>query len=181
MDVNFSLDHKQTKSAVIADWIGRAQEITVDDTIIQTLQPYDFVLHLCQHLYKEATTYPWIEMKRDMTLYKFCDIYALLQNWPEKNWRHLAEKAVACDLQEPCYYALYATKVLFSLEGQGIENCLLRLAPVKKDIIQMVLSPAEKKEYYYTNQNLVERFFASDRISLLREGEENGSTKYAAP
>ena len=44
---------------------------------VNILGDEDFFLHLCAHLYKEATTLPWIEMHRDMTLYKYCDIYII--------------------------------------------------------------------------------------------------------
>ena len=44
-----------------------------------TLDDAGFFIHLCAHLYKEATTLPWIEMHRDMTLYKYCDIHMMLE------------------------------------------------------------------------------------------------------
>ena len=179
VDVNFSPDYKQSKDPIVSQWIATTKEVTVDDLTITTLQPCDFFIHLCQHLYKEATTYPWVEMKRDMTLYKFCDIYGLVQDWTTEDWKRLVEQAKTCRMEAPCYYALAMTKELFAMEGEGLEACLAQLVPKEPGFLQRVVHPKEKKNYYYTMEDVKERFFAADRAKLLKEGEQNATITYA--
>lgn len=146
--------------------------------------PWLFVLHLCQHLYKEATTYPWVAMKRDMTLYKFCDIYALLQDWTPKNWQHFVARAKACHMEAVCYYALYLTKELFAMEDLGLRDALARLVPTAgeaNNILHTVTHPEEKRDYLYTVKDVKKRFFTPDRTKLLKEGEYNEQITYAHP
>ena len=60
---------------------------------IPTLNDEDFFIHLCTHLYKEATTLPWVQMRRDMTLYKFSDIYLLMSQFSDSDVRQLFDQA----------------------------------------------------------------------------------------
>ena len=46
---------------------------------LYTLSLPDFILHLCAHLYKEATVMAWVEMGRDQSLYKYADLYLLTE------------------------------------------------------------------------------------------------------
>ncbi len=179
VDVNFSPDYKQSKDPVVGKWIAAAKEVKVEDVTVTTLQPCDFFLHLCQHLYKEATTYPWVEMKRDMTLYKFCDIYSLVQDWTAEDWKQLVERTKESRMEAPCYYALSMARELFALEGEGLEICLGQLAPKDARLLHRVIYPKEKKNYYYTQEDVTTRFFAADRTKLLKEGEDNAQITYA--
>ena len=78
VDINFSLEYKPGDTEVLHSMLDRAYTRNIDGLEVTTLDDADYFIHLCSHLYKEATTLPWVEMKRDMTLYKFADIYMLL-------------------------------------------------------------------------------------------------------
>lgn len=78
--INFSLDYKQGGTALLEEMMKNTVIEEKDGFRVRTLRRDDFFIHLCAHLYKEATTLPWVEMRRDMTLYKYCDIYMLLNN-----------------------------------------------------------------------------------------------------
>ena len=80
VDINFSLDYTLGDTASLEEMINNSVIEKLDNFQVRTLRRDDFFVHLCSHLYKEATTLPWIEMKRDMTLYKYCDIYMLLND-----------------------------------------------------------------------------------------------------
>ena len=80
VDINFSLDYKQGDTALLEEMMKNTVIEEKDGFCVRTLRRDDFFIHLCAHLYKEATTLPWVEMRRDMTLYKYCDIYMLLNN-----------------------------------------------------------------------------------------------------
>jgi hypothetical protein len=121
------------------------------------------------HLYKEATTLPWVEMKRDMTLYKYCDIYMILSNMSSQ----VAETffVCACELkvEKICAFAVLQTAMLFDLKNSStvaMANMVLRDDP---DFIHTVISPIDNLTFIYGEKDVAERFFASDRASLLRE------------
>lgn len=65
VDFSFSLDLSRNTVPVEA-MIGRAQATQMADP--------DFFVHLCCHLYREASSAVWIYLGGDMSLIKFCDV-----------------------------------------------------------------------------------------------------------
>lgn len=122
VDINFSLDYKNSENNLVKELISRAIEIQFNDFSIITLDKYDFIIHLCSHLYKEATTFPWVEMKRDMTLYKFCDLYAMLFDYKKNNYIELYERIQNIEINDICYIALFLTSELFDINSRYFSN-----------------------------------------------------------
>ena len=163
VDINFSMDYKNGKLELVRELVERAVTAETGGMEIRTLACDDFFLHLCAHLYKEATTYPWIRMKRDMTLYKYIDLYMLLHEMA------IPARAHALGLCTECYFAVSETVNLFGDES-GAGMCILRGLPdVDMDGLFSVISPEEKKEYRYTERDTMRRFFCADRETLLEE------------
>lgn len=80
IDINFTLDYQARDSGAVERLLeGRQARIETAEAPLYTLAPADFLLHLCAHLYKEASIYNWVEMGRDLSLYKFSDLYLLLR------------------------------------------------------------------------------------------------------
>ena len=201
VDLNFSMDHKNNENDNVWEFVSTAGEIQMpghlqsEDYSIITLEKYNFVLHLCCHLYKEASTYPWILMKRDMTLYKMCDLYLLLREYKDNDFESLIQRAKKFGMSGECYYALYITRELFAMESVITSRVMADLARnIPKEgsfvayamtskgesyqykmhgILNKVISPANKKTYWYENSNIIERFFSKDRIKLLQEEPNN--------
>ena len=73
VDINYSLDYKNSEKNTVDMLLNNTVDINIEGKKIRTLCGIDFFLHLCAHLYKEATVYPWIKMKRDMSLYKYSE------------------------------------------------------------------------------------------------------------
>lgn len=164
VDLNFSLDYKNSDDKTLKEMLARTEYRAVAATQIRTLDLYDFMLHLCSHLYKEATTIAWIRMKRDMTFYKYCDIYALLHHFTDDQFENLYAYASKNNLETELAYCLRSLKAFFSSEIAFEERI-----PVSADCLDHVFAPAEKKLYRYTVSDPAERFFEKDRIALLRE------------
>lgn len=169
VDINFSLDYKNGKSDVVSELVKRSAVVDAGDVKIRTLASDDFFLHLCAHLHKEATTYPWIRMKRDMTLYKYIDIYMLLHEMTVTAAEGIAERARELELYQSCYFAVSETTALFGDEGDAGAHILSGLSGVDTDDLLSVISPEDKKRYRYTEKDAVCRFFCDDREKLLRE------------
>jgi len=172
VDINFSLDYKNGDEKTVDDLLTRAEAVEVNGTSVMTLNEYDFFIHLCAHLYKEATTLPWVKMKRDMTLYKFCDIYMLTEALDEAETNSLFLEAERLGVSDICAYAIITASKLFEMKNKYAVKCAREALAGNNDILRKVISPSDKKTYMYADENIVERFFANDRTAMLYEVTE---------
>jgi hypothetical protein len=149
--------------------LARTQVMTVGSAKVRTLDRADFILHLCAHLYKEATTIPWIRMKRDMTLYKYCDIYALFCDFTKEEFNQLFKRVQTTQMEKEFLYCLDSIESLFGFSC----NMLFEELYLHTDFdLAEVIAPTEKKLYRYIEQDVKKRFFTKDRMSLL-EGADH--------
>lgn len=176
VDLNFSLDYKNSNDDTVEEMIDRA--VNVKQLEIPTLEKSDFFIHLCCHLYKEATTMPWVKMRRDMTLYKYLDIYMLLFEATESDITDIFIRANELGVSDICACVIMWTCDLFQFQNiyaLKLSENILKHAP---EMLNSVISPAEHKTYLYTEKDILKRFFTANRISLLTErNEENEKTQ----
>ena len=99
-------------------------------------------------------------MKRDMTFYKYCDIYALLYDMTDEEVEALYERARENSMESELDYCIKSINDFFETEYKMLTD---------GTTLCDVVSPADKKLYRYREENAVKRFFASDRIRLLSE------------
>ncbi len=169
VDINFSLDYKHDNSNLVDAMLERVHVEEQNGIAIPTLGKEEFFIHLCAHLYKEATTLPWIEMRRDMTLYKYCDIYFLLSEMTSEEKKCLFIRASELGMEKICAYAILETAGLFDMpddEAIGKAKQILKADP---SFILRVTSPKEKKTMLYRIGNVKDRFFSKNRIRNLKE------------
>ena len=166
VDLNFSLDYKNGDTTSIEKMLGRTQTVTVKNTKIRTLCPEDFLLHLCAHLYKEATTVPWIRMKRDMTFYKYTDIYMLTSEMNDEEQSSLIITAKESGLEKELAYCLNSINSFFDMPAGKLMNYIEER---HNDDLNCVIAPTENKLYCYTEKDISKRFFTKDRTKLLEE------------
>lgn len=155
--------------------LSRACTVRTDGLKIPSLDAPDFIIHLCAHLYKEAAALPWVEMKRDMSLYKYCDIYLLLSKMSDVNIDDVFERAADMGMEKMCAYAILQADAFFPMNryAVSIAESILLSEPL---FLHTVYSPSDKKTYIYTQTDVFERFFSKDRTKLLREVESDAST-----
>ncbi len=177
VDVNFSLDYKNSDDTVLAAMLTRATDVRVGDTSVHTLTLTDFFLHLCLHLYKEAMTYPWVEMGRDMTLYKFLDISLVAGRLIASDVDRLFRRAEEYGSEREVVYAVLATDALFPMENREIVRRAEELAKEYPDVLRTVTDPANGKCLVYPDDRVKRRFFKGDRAALLRETDVNRNSR----
>ena len=173
VDINFSLDYKNGTGDTLSDMLSNVCIKNEKELSIPTLDNADFFIHLCAHLYKEATTLPWIEMHRDMTLYKYCDIYMLLSEMTEAEIQKNFARATELGMEKVCEYTVLETMGLFDMDNPfayGIANVVLEDDP---DFCLIVASPKDKKVLKYQTTDVTERFFMEARAEDLKEVNEN--------
>lgn len=167
VDINFSLDYKNGETDILERMLSDSTAIGN----IATLNKLDFFIHLCCHLYKEATTLPWVEMKRDMTLYKYADIYMLLDEMTNQTVSDLFDRARELELEKICAFAILQTSELFESISFTAEETAGDILQSDPDFLHQVISPSEKKPYIYKTKDIAERFFMNDRAADLEEVE----------
>ena len=172
VDVNFSLDFKaKHERDLVSEILMNTQIFKIGDQQLSTLSKTDFLIQLCVHLYKEATIYNWVEMGRDLSLYKFCDIYAFVAKFGDsKYFSHLEEKIHHYGLERECYYALHNIKDIYPhiIYTSGYRRLLKSIKPQQEEFMSQILQPANDKTYSY-NMPFGEWLFSYNKVSLLAE------------
>lgn len=168
VDINFSLDYKNSNNNTVSEIISNAQETETDDYRIITPNNIDFLIHLCCHLYKEATTLPWVKMKRDMTLYKYCDIHMLTGNMNEESVKEFFNRAKVLRTEEICACVVLWTDGLFGTKNRHLVDSANNILS-NRDLLDIIVAPTEHKTFIYEEKDIKTRFFAKNRIDLLKE------------
>ena len=168
IDVNFSLGFRPgVDEQVVCDFLNRTQPMILNT--ISTLNKTDFLMHLCAHLYKEATVMSWIEMGRDISLYKYCDIYLFLRKFMDDEFaRELIQRINNVGLNKECYYALNYAKELFEIDYVALDMLLKEIQPADLSFMTQVLDPQTGKVYFY-DMEYRDWVFCSDRKGKLYE------------
>lgn len=169
IDINYSLDYKNGNSDILSDMLSKASIKNVNGCSIMMLDDSDFFIHLCAHLYKEATSLPWIEMRRDMTLYKYCDIYMLLSDMSYKQLNNIFERAKALNLEKICAYAILETNELFDIGNSTASKIAKSILETDPDFYLRVISPKDRKMFIYQTNSATDRFFMDSRKNDLVE------------
>ncbi len=178
VDINFSLDYKPGNENLINEIINNTLFVNIDGFKVRTLRLDDFFVHLCSHLYKEATTLPWVEMMRDMTLYKFCDIYILLNDANKEHIDMLFSRAQQVGMQNICAFAVLQTAELFKFKNVYAIEMARKILDGNIDFLHVVVSPKDKRVLIFEERNIVERFFAKERKLFLKEVNHYENIKY---
>ena len=173
VDINFSLDYKNGNGDVLSDMLSGVCIKNEKELPIPTLGDTDFFLHLCAHLYKEATTLPWIEMHRDMTLYKYCDIYMLLSEMSNDQIQRVFNRAKELEMEKICAYTILETIGLFDMENTFAHQKATEAITGEPDFCLKVISPKDKKMLIYQTADVSERFFMESRVNDLKEVESD--------
>ena len=180
VDINFSLDYKPGDTELLKEMMSNSVVLKLGEYKVHTLRNDDFFIHLCSHLYKEATTLPWVEMMRDMTLYKYCDIYMLLNDADEEQVDFLFDRAEKLGMEKVCAFAVLHTAELFKFRNIYAVEVATRALGYDMDFIHRIVSPKDKKEMIFTERSVCERFFADNRKELLEEVKKDETIKYEA-
>ena len=169
VDINFSLDYKNSDTDSLGEILNRSVARRVGDLNVPTLDIADFFIHLCSHLYKEATTLPWIEMKRDMTLYKYCDIYLLLYDMSDEEVDCVFERAMSLGMEDICAFAILQTAALFDVNNSYAKLMARGTLCTIPDFLHTVVSPKDNQVFIYIEEDISKRFFAENRADMLKE------------
>ena len=168
LDVNFSLDFKSgNDKEIVRSLLNDANELK--RSRLKTLNEIDFLIHLCTHLFKEATVMAWVNMGRDLSLYKFCDISLFLHAYGTSVfYEKLTKRITDLNLCSECYFSLYYTCHLFDIVDSNLFDLLKNIKPDDEQLLNRVIEPSLNKIFTYTI-DLKKRIFCSNRKEYLYE------------
>lgn len=169
VDINFSQDYKNGDGLLLNSMLNNVQTVTVKGLTLETLDKYDFLIHLCCHLYKEATTLPWVEMGRDMTFYKFCDIYMTLSDFLPIEIDQLFFRAQELGADAICSCVLLWTDALLQMATPQMQEYAKTNLRGREVLLNQVIDPIGHRNLVYTETDIRRRFFSRNRIKLLKE------------
>lgn len=169
VDINFSLDYKNSDTGALSSMLESTIVFAENGIKIPSLNACDFFIHLCAHLCKEATTLYWVEMHRDMTLYKYCDIYLLLKELSDETIEKIFARASELGLSHVCAYAILEASNLFDIAPGFAQKKSAEILACDKDFTCRVISPKDQKIFIYKTKSTTERFFMNERAKDLEE------------
>ena len=172
LDLNFSVNYKpEPENEIVSKFLSKVCYTYIGETKFLTLDKVDFLIHLCCHLYKEATTYNWVLNHDDMKLYKFCDINLFLNKYlNEEFMKKLLKRITELELQNECYYAFENTSIIYPslFENKFFYNLKESIKPNNTDFMKQIIWPAKKKIYRY-DLTFEEWFMCDNKINNLIE------------
>lgn len=180
VDLNFSLDYKAKQESDVVNSLleCRKKIIKTKEGSLYTLSGTDFLIQLCVHLYKEASVYQWVKMGRDLSLYKFCDIYMLLHDLASEDFcNQLKKRIIEFNLQKECCYALFYTRLLFSIENALLDRLIDDIRPDSSEFFRRIYDP-EKSCFYQYELGFEDWMFTPNKLKHLKKLEEDQNGNY---
>lgn len=171
VDINFSVDFKpEREKKTVSELLSNIERVEYGETYYYTLNRYAFFIHLCCHLYKEATTMEWVKEGRDLQLYKFSDINVYLRNCNKEYFDELYKYIEKMQLVKECYYAVANALVIYSglAENRDLLNFVEQLRPEDISFMKEIIDPRENKLYRY-DISFEEWFFVKRKEEFLHE------------
>ena len=108
-------------------------------------------------------------MMRDMTLYKYCDVYMLLNDEKKDYIDYLFNRAKFFSMDKICAFAVIQMSYLFNFNNIYALQLAEEILKEDPDFIHRIVDPKEKKTYIFCEKNITERFFSHSRCNLLKE------------
>ncbi len=168
VDLNTSVDFKpEVEKKVVRNLLERKQLVIFNDYQMPTLNSVDFLIHLCCHLYKEATTFDWVKRRKDLCLYKFSDINLLLNENNQGDFLiDLGNRISKLGLEKECYYSFENSSIIYPNLNKlkGFQELKDKLKPDCLEFMNEVVYPREKKIFRYQTDDFSERFLLKDRV-----------------
>ncbi|WP_176854879.1 nucleotidyltransferase family protein [Paenibacillus sp. OK060] len=170
VDLQFSIDLNTANrtDVSVTNLLDNSISVNIDNTRIKTLNWEDFLIFLCIHYYKEATTIRDVKAYNDLTLYKLCDIFYLLVHKEICiDWNKFHESVEATQSHKGVYYALSNLNSLYI--DVVSDDILIRLKPQDLSYLDEVYHYNSNEIAGRWDMSFAERFFDPNRIIKLNE------------
>lgn len=168
VSIDFSYDVDLKKDYMAANKLLNSSEISyIYGAEAYLLSKIDFLIHLCIHLYKEATNVQWVIYHADLNLIKFCDVREYTKTIMGEIDSNLFYKRVKeLKAEESVFYTYYYIDYLFTEDFSSKLNEKLAINEIdylSKYGYNDYDSPVIWKKSFY------ERFFSISNLDELEE------------
>ena len=163
-DFSFSLDLDLDKKAV--DEI--ISNIYFDNEYGRNiLKPAHFFIHLCCHLFKEATTAVFIEESNDLNLIKFCDVREyILQKMNKKDMEEAISFSIDHKINKAIYYTVYYLKEIYD---DGYEEEILSSLKIEDQDFLNQYGNRDFSKYKEWKKSFWQRIFSYNNADEIDE------------
>ena len=171
LDINFSLDFKPDKEGKVDMMLEKSVKHHIGKYDFLTLNEVDFLIHLSCHLYKEATTFDWVQWRRDLELYKFSDINVIMHKYgTESYFSSLASRIKELNLEKECYYTFENSSLIYPAlsEIDGFIKLKEAIAPKDLTYLKQITHPIRNTIYNF-DMNFKEWFACLNRVEYLQK------------
>jgi hypothetical protein len=167
VDINTSFDYKvSAQKNILSKMLYQCERsIKTSHGYLYTFSREDFIIHLCCHLYKEASTYPWVRFGRDQGLYKYIDIYTCILSESNYSWHKLIDRITALGFGNECHYAF---AVLAQMYGGVFEEVRAALKQYSTSPLNIIYDPTTQKTFCY-DMDLIDWVFCNSKRKYLYE------------
>ncbi len=174
IDVNFSLNwHPYETKNTVNDFLNNITLYASEEKgiSIYSLQRELFLLQLCIHAFKEVNLYKMVQMRQDLELYKFVDIYTFLL-LDYVNWDEFILLVKKYNFKKECYLVFkYIESIFFNIKDhEALKKLLYVLKPQDDSYLEEVFDPTTNRLYRWNN-SLLERLFDTNHKKHLVEIE----------
>lgn len=169
VDLQFSIDLNTANrtDGTVTNLLANSIVVMVDNKPVKTLAWEDFLLFLCIHYYKEATTIKEVQSYNDLTLYKLCDVFYLLAHEEiHIQWEKFHEIVDATHSHKGVYYTFFHLNKLY--EQVVPDEILVRFKPSDLSFLNEVYKYNSNEMAGRWPMPFVERFLNPTRLTLLQ-------------
>lgn len=128
------------------------------------------MIHLCIHLYKEASNAQWVYLNQDINLIKFCDVREYVLYLSESAmWDadRIIERAEQLNAGQALFYTFY---YLYYLYGDSFaKQVLQRLDREDEEILNQYTSDQKSKDTW--KKDFKSRFFSVSNVDEVEDNE----------
>lgn len=161
-DISFNLDMKLAPNPV-PSMLERAYQ----SDGLWYLRPSDFFIHLCCHLYKEASNAEWIYQNKDVNIIKFCDVREyILQKMRTEDIQEAIHAVLECRVNQAVYYTIFYLKMIYQ---DGYEDKMLEELEISDLSFLDQFGQNNFKEPVKFKKSFWERIFSESNAEELRE------------
>ena len=176
VDLNFSVDFKPISpdNNLIDFFLDNRKKVSFQEMEFYSLDECDFLIHLCCHLYKEATTIEWVKEHRDLQLYKFSDINVFLHRFNgDIFWEELKNRIIRYGVQKECYYTFNRVLLIYP-QLKAISGFVKIVEMIRNDndvYLNIIVEPKTGKEFVY-ELPFEEWFITHNKLEYLKIKED---------
>lgn len=164
-DISFALDFNRSTASVVKDML---EDVVVNKNEIPTMSNESYLIHLLIHNYREATNASWIELNKDITLRKICDIREFIRELvTDKELNNVISYMLRVKQKEALIFNMYCIKVVYN--DEFAVKILNNLSINERNINSYFkIFDNSRKKSHLRQKSLLDTIFSLNNLNELR-------------